>query len=366
MKYYSLSKIDKTNGTYRVIFGERSNGKTFACLEKWLLTYATTGKQGAYIRRWDEDIRPKRMEQLFASIITDSKVWKKYYADTYDGIAYRSGKFFLYGRDDKLEKRILEDDPIGFAFSLSSMEHDKSTSFPNVDLIIFDEFLTRRMYLPDEFVLFMNCLSTIIRQRTSVVVYMLGNTVNKTCPYFTEMGLMKVKDMKEGTIDVYSYGNSELTVAVEYASTGVVKHTSNKYFAFDNPKLQMITGGKWEMSIYPHLPHKYRPKDVLLSFFVEWETEMLQCELVCTEYDMFIFVHRKTTPIKDESNDIVYSPNIDSRPNWRRRITVGNGKKIDKIIKDMFLTEKVFYSDNEVGEIMRNYLLWCGGSKINS
>ena len=36
---------------------------------------------------------------------------------------------------------------------------------------------------------FMNVLSTIIRDRENIKIFMLGNTVNKYCPYFDEMGL---------------------------------------------------------------------------------------------------------------------------------------------------------------------------------
>ena len=36
MKYYSLNKINKKNATYNVIFGERSNGKTYATLKQVL------------------------------------------------------------------------------------------------------------------------------------------------------------------------------------------------------------------------------------------------------------------------------------------------------------------------------------------
>ena len=32
-KYYSLDAIKKKNATYNVIFGERSNGKTYALLQ---------------------------------------------------------------------------------------------------------------------------------------------------------------------------------------------------------------------------------------------------------------------------------------------------------------------------------------------
>ena len=34
MKYYSLKRLDDTGATYRMAFGKRSDGKTYAGLEK--------------------------------------------------------------------------------------------------------------------------------------------------------------------------------------------------------------------------------------------------------------------------------------------------------------------------------------------
>lgn len=99
------------------------------------------------------------------------------------------------------------------------MEHDKSTNYDGIINAVLDEFLTRSYYLPNEFVLFMNVLSTIIRDRDNVKIFMMGNTVNQYCPYFAEMGLTHIKEMKKGDIDVYEYGESGLTVAVEYTDS---------------------------------------------------------------------------------------------------------------------------------------------------
>ena len=55
-KFYSLENILSKNADYNIIFGERSNGKTYATLEYVLTKYVETGEQGAYIRRWSEEI----------------------------------------------------------------------------------------------------------------------------------------------------------------------------------------------------------------------------------------------------------------------------------------------------------------------
>ena len=180
MKYYSLNKINKKDATYNVIFGERSNGKTYATLKQVLENYFNDGSQFAYIRRWSVDVQPKRMNNLFNAIIEDGYL-EKLSGGKFTAIFYRTGRFYLCTYNDKGKPIYNEEDIIGYAFSLSENEHNKANSYPRVTTIIFDEFLTNKIYLPDEFILFMNTVSTIVRQRTNVKIYMLGNTVNKFC-----------------------------------------------------------------------------------------------------------------------------------------------------------------------------------------
>ena len=361
IKYYSLKEILKRDAQYNMIFSPRSNGKTFSVLEYGLKEYVEHGGQMAIIRRWQEDIRGKRASQVFDSLSNAddgnhiSKITKGEWTD----IFYNAGKWYLAKYENGV--RIHSDEPFAFAFALSNMEHDKSISYSGVTTIMFDEFLTRGAYLPDEFVLFMNLISTIVRQRNNVQIFMLANTVNKYCPYFAEMGLNHVKTQKQGTIDIYTYGNSELTVALEYC--GNISETgkpSDKYFAFDNPKLQMITGGAWELDIYPHLSveMKYKPKDIVFKYFIKFDDNILQCDVVMLPNMCFTYIHQKTTGIKSIDTDLTFSPEYNPRYNWRRNIL----KPIDKIGKRViffYQHDNVYYQNNEIGEIVRNYMNWC-------
>ena len=141
LKYYSLTNILSKHAQYNIIFGERSNGKTFATLLYALEQYTTNKKQSAYVRRWKEDFRGKRAESLFNSIVALGYV-KKLTNGRFDNVYYTSSKWYLGKWDDKLNKNIIDEEPFCYAFSLSDMEHDKSTSYPNITSIIFDEFLT--------------------------------------------------------------------------------------------------------------------------------------------------------------------------------------------------------------------------------
>lgn len=355
MKYYSLKNIQSYNALYNVIFGERSNGKTYAVLEHAVRKFWDRGEQLAIIRRWSEDFTGRRGASMFNAVVNTGAV-NKITGGEWTDIYYFSARWWLCRYEG--EARVTCDTPLAYGFAISSGEHDKSTSYPKVTTILFDEFISR-YYIPDEYVQYMNVLSTIIRERNNVKIYMLGNTVNKYCPYFAEMGLKHVKDMKPGTIDLYTYGESGLTVAVEYTAPNARGKKSDIYFAFDNPKLSMITGGAWEIDIYPHCPIKYKPADVAFTYFVQFAGDVLQCEIVYINDTTFTFIHPKTTELKHPDSDIIYSPDYDPRPNWRRRINkpIDN---IDRKIAEYYKKDKIFYADNETGEIMRNYLQWCG------
>lgn len=357
-KYYSLDKILETDSRYNIIIGERSNGKTYAALYKCISDYINHGHQMALVRRWRDDFTGKRGQQMFDSLVSNGVI-TKLSDGQYTGVSYYASKWYLSNYDEDTGKIIKSEQPFAYGFSLSSMEHDKSTSYPLVKNIVFDEFMSRQRYIPDEFMLFMNTLSTIIRQRDDVKIFMLGNTVNKYCPYFNEMGLTHVKDMQQGTIDIYEYGDSGLRVAVEYCKENKQGKQSDIYFAFNNPKLSMITGGSWEMEIYPHLPYKYKKSDILLTYFILFDSETLQCEIIMTGDVIFTYIHRKTSELKELPSDIIYSPTNVAKTNWYRNIKKPTNK-VTREISKFYVNDMVYYQDNEVGEIVRNYLIWCG------
>lgn len=362
-RYYTLENILEFDAEYNVIYSGRSDGKTTAVLSYAIDDHIASGyeNQLAIVRRWEEDFKGKNGSQMFSNIVSMGWIREKT-KGRYNGVYYWAQRWYLctYGEDGK---RIdTEEEPFAMGFSISSEEHYKSTSYPKIKTIFFDEFITRGYYIQEEFVKFQNLLSTIIRLRTDVKIFMCGNTINKYNPYFGEMGLKNASKQQPGTIDIYTYGETGLKVAVEFAQVEGKLKEVNKYFAFDNPKLNMITEGAWEIDIYPHLPVKYTPSNVQYIFFIIFEGETLQGNVITVDDTTFIFIHRKTTPIKDDNKQLVYKQTIDYRRNYRRNIMRPFGKA-DRKIAELFVKERVFYQDNEVGEIVNNYMKWCYTNK---
>ena len=292
IKYWSIYPILSKQARYNIIYGERSNGKTYGTVEYCLEEYTKNGSEFAYIRRWDEDIVGKKGESLFNAHINNGVI-RRLTKGKWNYVVYKSRSYYL--------ARIEDNDIVEIDYK-----------YPNIRNIIFDEFFTRGVYLPDEFVIFQNVLSTLIRLRDDVKIFMLGNTVNKFSPYIKEMGLYKMANQKQGTIDIYEYGQTGLKVAVEFATMQTKEKKSNVYFAFENPRLNMIKNGSWEIDIYPHYPKDIYEGvnpliDVKYTFFICFEGNILQGDIIYKKVDKddkpnpsyFLFIHPKTTPIKD-------------------------------------------------------------------
>ena len=362
--YYRRDKLLATGADYLMIIGSRSNGKTYACLEYLLSEYCRHGAEFAIIRRWADDFKQQRGKALFKALENNNTV-QKLTNGQWTNIIFQSMQFY-FGKYDN-GKLVLSEQPIGYAFAISQMEHDKSTAYPKVINILFDEFMTRSEfgYLKNEFVAFMNTLSTIMRERgdkDKIKIFLAGNTVNFTCPYFNELGLTNIKKMKPGDIDVYTYGDSGLKLAVEYAEPFKGKQNSNKYFAFNNPRLKMITGAdgsSWEIDLYPHLQKKYTPKQVIFTYFIIFDGCTMQLEVIRYPEGIITFVHRKTTEIRHPEKDIVFSTEPTYHVNWNTNILKIHQPKLKEAFSKIFDLSKFFYQDNELGEYMRNYLIWC-------
>ncbi len=362
MQYYRLTRILKERADYNIIFGERGPGKSFATWEEAVRRFADSGykSQFAYIRRIQEDFMRGNAIRAVSAIV-EKGVVKKLTRGKYDDIIYKSRVYYLCKRDGKGEIVDVQKTPFAFAFAISEAERYKSTAYPGVKTILFDEFLTDiGGEIPNEFIRFTDLLSTIIRERDDVQIFMLGNSINTYSTYFKEMGLRHAKDMKPGEIAVYEYNIQGLTMKLAIEMTGLqtTPKKSNKFFAFDNPKLNMIRGGSegsiWQLDLFPHLREGYEPEQVIFRFFVIFDNETYQGDIVHQDNRDFIYFHRKTTPIRKPDADLIFSLDYDPRNNWKRSMLRPDCRIVESIAR-YFSTYSVYYQDNEVGQAIGNF-----------
>lgn len=392
-RYYNIANTIKShciingelNCRYLIVFGERSNGKSYSALSYIIEKFYKSGftESAGYIRRWKEDATSTNMNEVFKSIIDNDDHTNHIMELTkgeYNTVVYKNRKFYLAHQTDdgEIDKQVNE--PMMYVFTLSESERKKSTGYPSIKTIIFEEFISEGLPMINEFIRFKSLLSTIIRNRDDVLILMLGNTINKYNLYFDEFGLYRAKYQKQNTIDVYEYPDEDgkiLKIACEFADFPDRKvKKSNIYFAFNREENAMIRNGEWQTAIYPHLPNYYTPKDIKLIYFIKFGDEVFQCEIIkvidnkesriiTTPDDVysnkpivFTYIHQKTSKIKSPYDHVVYQQDYQPFKNYHRKIN----KPIDDITKfiySFFTSDKVFYQNNMIGNAITSYINWC-------
>jgi len=265
-QYYSLDKILKVQAEYNIILGERSNGKSYA-IKKYAIEQAwkdPVNSRFVVMRRWDTEIKPKYMEQYFSDTPIDEITHH-----ACDGICVYQGKIYLtksHEDENKVEKVL----HIGYVRALSLNQSYKSGAYGDVDKIIFEEFLSKTTYLPNEPVELMDFVSTVARRR-KIQVFMIGNTITRLCPYFEMWELKNTVKQKQGTIELYNFktlqededgNNIVVKVAVELCAA-----SGNNSRMFFGSSSNMIVNGEWQAGEVDHLEGKIRDYNVIYTVY---------------------------------------------------------------------------------------------------
>ena len=258
IKWYRLDNILKYIAQYYVIIGERSNGKSYATNELILTNFFEKGEQFAYVKRYDEDIKKKYMDNVFTPF--EDKILELYGKK----IKFYQGKWLAYDKDS--DGKLSECEVMGHAMSVASSNRFKSTSYPLITTILYEEFMSIDCtYLNDEINLFLNLVSTITRQRTNVRVIMLANTISKYSPYFSALGL-KAHRINKGSIVTKTFTDNrgfKTKFAIERTeNVNVFDNEENKdkivFNIFGNSGVgSMITTGDFEVHSYPKVIDNY-------------------------------------------------------------------------------------------------------------
>lgn len=253
INWYSLDKILKYEAQYYIIFGERSNGKSYA-VDKYVIDkYFEDGSQFGLVKRFEEDIKMKYMRELISQELQD------YILEKYNKkIRFYCGQWLLYDKDS--EGKMSECEVFGTAFSLAGVNRTKATTYNKINTIIFEEFMSMNCeYLNDEVNMFLNLVSTITRHRHYVKIFMLANAISKFSPYSSALGI-KLHRMKKGEIVLKKYSDDKgfnTNFAIERTgNVNVFDNNENEnkivYNIFGNSGVgKMITSGDFET-------HKYK------------------------------------------------------------------------------------------------------------
>lgn len=383
MKFYELDRILERDSLYNFIIGERSNGKTTALLRHMIKTYYETGLRGIIIRQMEEDVKGFKSAALFAAVNNEGMVEELTNGEFHEVKAYNR-QFFL-GRKNEDGVVTYEKEPFAHIVALSQSVHFKSISFPNVGVIMFDEFIRQdRQMLGDELNLFINFISTIVRHVKRAQVFLIANTVSWNSPYFEAMDIRNVSKMKPGDIATVEYPDENgsgrmVKVSIEYCESTAKsggKESDDYYRPFkNNPQTSMITDGGFAVPEYPQCPHHFTSKNVKLTCWVVDRT-ILRCRLMKAGGEVFFFVDlmekNHTLPgemlgtsepdweryefLRDERRDIVYSLDFTSDRTHFTDPTMAYADRRTHWLPDALRANRIFFENREAGETLMYYI----------
>lgn len=243
--FFSLAPILEHNPDIAILWGQRSNGKTYSVLKYALENYRDNKRTFVYVRRWAEDIVVKNMTKLMSPLPVEEIFGKN------KSIKFFRGAFMLVDEDQTVAPEVL-----GWAVALNQIAHTKSQTFTDAQVVILDEFLQLKSerILRDEFDAWEQTLSTILRTTNDAKIFIIGNSIGKYSPYFTPYGVDPNKITQGETQDIMlenEFGEPTRVVAHWCKYNPKIGQRTSKYVRGS----KMATTGEWEIQDVANIPH---------------------------------------------------------------------------------------------------------------
>lgn len=169
--YLDFNKPLSYNALLSFYITERGLGKSYGAKKFVAKHFIKKSKQFVYLRRYKTELKKAMMKNgvpiFFDQIKNDPDLKNHTFSN-------KSDTMYI---DDKLA---------GFAMPLSIANILKSSTYEDVDTIIFDEFLIDKSnyhYLQNEVIQLLDVIETVARLRDIRVIF-LGNAISITNPYF--------------------------------------------------------------------------------------------------------------------------------------------------------------------------------------
>lgn len=230
--YYNYDKLFSFPFLLAFVIGERGCGKTFGSKVAVLKKFLKSGEQFIYLRRYKTELDTALA--TFWNDLTDNGYFKD---------------LELKVKKTKMLTQFTCNGKVcGYAVPLSTANILKSTAFPKVKTIIFDEFLldstggTYR-YLKNEVTMMLDVIETVGRLRDIQVLF-LGNALSITNPYFAYFNLdlpynSEFRTFKDGAIVVNYIRNLKYREAKKASKFGkLIEGTDYGRYAIDNEMLR--------------------------------------------------------------------------------------------------------------------------------
>lgn len=320
--YYSFDEIRSHQCMLNYVLSNRGSGKTFGakvmCIKDFIKSNGE--QQFMYVRRFASELEDKDM---FFNDIIESNLFPDYEFTVKGNIGYCNGEIICH------------------FVPLSTSLQKKSVPYPKVTKIIYDEFIINRntqRYLKNEVIIFLELISTVVRNRDNVTVFCLGNNLSYVNPHFSYFGITvdgnkRFTKSNNKQIVVEIYNNKNFAKAQKKTTFGkIIKDTKYGKYNIENANLQDS-----DCFIVPKMPYK---KIFYCSFLLNSK-----------EYGVWYVEDYKTYYVDDKINNTSkkrYSVNLDEHKEGYINIKFARMDFRIRNFKNLFAKGLIVFKSQEI------------------
>ena len=308
--WWSRSGLLSHNKILNFAQSNRGGGKTFDCTRWCIDDFKKRKKMGVWVRRYSTELSNK--------------------GDGNPGILDNNAFFSSVQKeglypDDKLEIRgnigYINDEPAIYFVALSTSRQLKSMNFPDVNKIIFDEFIIadgRVGYLKNEVEIFLDLYETVARTREDVRAVLLANSVTVVNPYYLFFNVKPAPGKRfttSGQICIEMFTDEEFVAKKKKSRFGqLVAGTRYGAYAIDN---------QWLMDNDTFVESKTPGAEFMLAltyngitygYWVDYKVGLI---FVNRKYDPSSYAHYCLTKEDHEPNMLLIKSLSSSKPMQR-------------------------------------------------
>lgn len=364
-EFYNPATAPLALDQWFVEMSERTVGKTTGWLLAGLILFEMYGTVTMYIRQVKDMIAPKNSSSLF-NVVVENRYIEKITNNKYNNIYYRARKWYLCKVDEETGE-ILEKCPDYCCRMVSldeSLNLKSSCNEPTGDLVIFDEFISKKYKTAsDEFVSLVDVISTIFRLRECGKIVLLANTIDKYSQYLFDLEIFErvaPMDTGDNCTHVTNRGTRIYIEIVGPPKTYRKKKAKwTRLFAgFGKPELASITGeATWAVKCYQHIPEIEReedtPETLYRNIYIMNNEKLVRLDIMKHPVlGICIYAHWATTTHPDS---IIFTTAARFDPRYIYGLPHNN--TAGKFINNAIAEQRVYYQANDVGAFIENYIL---------
>lgn len=245
--WYDKQQLLSHNKIMNMVLSNRGGGKTFH-FTRWAIDdFLKNKKQTVWVRRYGTELTDDEKGILVKGRFF--KAVKEWYPDVDLKIEGSTG--------------MINGEPAIHFIALSTSRQMKSVNFPDVNKIIFDEFLItegRNGYLKAEVEIFLDLYETVARLRDDVRAVLLANAISVVNPYFLFWNIKPRMDRRfitQGQVCVELFTDADFVAQKKKSRFGqLVAGTRYGDYAIDN---------KWLMDNNTFIEPKTKKAEFMLG-----------------------------------------------------------------------------------------------------